>query len=243
MNDIPTGCQDDPGLACDVDALGISCPAGTSPDSSTFVCSDPVANGNLDSYCCIVWSGSTCAEDPNVTSSCGDPAFGFSCTGTDSPDQTDPTLICSDPTTDPTTGDSLYCCTDGYTPPSSSGGTIPAGCAADGSVSCTGNAFGYSCAPGDNPEVEDPSLSCSIPETDPATGNDVFCCFDWTAGTSTCTPDDTITSQCPDFDTYGYSCAAANDDPTSLDPALTCSEMTGIQDPVTGLFDFCCTYN
>jgi hypothetical protein len=241
----PSGCNDDPTLACpDPSTLGISCAAGSPPpDSATLICSYPVTNPDgTDGYCCADWVGGTCTPDGTITG-CSPDTWGVSCpNGSASPDASDPTLTCSNPTTDPSTGDDLYCCTDTYTGGgSSSGGTIPAGCTSDSTVSCTGNAFGYSCAAGDNPEAEDPNLSCSIPETDPAgTGNDIFCCFDWSFGTSSCTPDDSLTAACPDFDSYGYSCDAPGDDPTSLDPSLTCS--AGVADPDGVHTDFCCTY-
>jgi hypothetical protein len=107
----------------------------------------------------------------------------------------------------------------------------PAGCAVDNSLGCVHNATGFTCTPGDNPELEDSSLSCSIPVTD-SSGNDDFCCFQWTG--TTCTPDDTITQFC-DASSFGYACAPG-DTPQSLDPSLNCSapHPNGNED------DFCC---
>jgi hypothetical protein len=119
----------------------------------------------------------------------------------------------------------------------SAGATLgpPAGCSVDSSVVCQeAAAQGWSCAPGDNPEAEQGGLSCSYPTTLPD-GSDGYCCFDWTYGTTTCTPDDTIV--CPASDSFGYRCATG-DDPTSLDSSLNCSTPT--PDPTAGEDDFCC---
>jgi len=121
----------------------------------------------------------------------------------------------------------------------SSGGIVaPTGCAADATVSCSAGSDGFSCAAGDNPEVEDPSLSCSTPT---ASGSqDLYCCYTGFTGTSsTCVPDDNLTAVCPDPTSYGYICASG-DDPTSYDPSLTCSTPTPDADGVHD--DFCCTY-
>jgi hypothetical protein len=120
---------------------------------------------------------------------------------------------------------------------SSSGGTPPPGCTPDDTLGCTGNAQGFSCAPGDNPEAEDSTLSCGSPQTDATTGGDDYCCFTWTSSTS-CAPDDTITAVCPQFDSYGYKCASPTDDPTSLDASLNCS--SGVADADGTSTDFCC---
>jgi hypothetical protein len=107
----------------------------------------------------------------------------------------------------------------------------PAGCNVDSSISCSEGA-GWSCAAGDNPEAEQSGLSCSDPTPDGP--NDDFCCFDWTYGDSSCTPDDGLTSVCQPG-SYGYQCAAG-DDPTTLDSSLNCSSPT----PDGASDDFCC---
>lgn len=108
----------------------------------------------------------------------------------------------------------------------------PAGCSPDNSLNCTAG-DGWTCSAGDNPEAEESGLSCSVPQADGP--NDDFCCFQWTHGTSTCTPDDGVTNGCQ-FPSFGYSCAAG-DDPTSLDSSLNCSQPT----PDGPNDDFCCT--
>ena len=120
----------------------------------------------------------------------------------------------------------------------SSGGPPPPGCTTDATVACTGGAIGFACSVGDNPEVADPTLSCSTPSL--TGGQDLYCCFSSGAwSSSTCEPDDTLTSVCPDPTTYGFVCASG-DDPTSYDALLTCSTPTPDPDGVHD--DFCCVY-
>jgi len=107
----------------------------------------------------------------------------------------------------------------------------PGPCTANAAIPCSSWSYGWTCPAGYNPEPQEPHLSCSIPTPDGP--NDDFCCFDWTYGT-TCSPDDTITAVCSPG-TYGFVCQAG-DNPTSLDPTLTCSVPT----PVGPDDDFCC---
>jgi hypothetical protein len=120
---------------------------------------------------------------------------------------------------------------------SSSSGGVPTGCTVDDTVDCSGGASGYACAVGDNPESEDPALSCSTPTS--AAGEDDFCCFLWTFGGAQCVPDDELTAVCPDPTSYGYQCDSG-DDPSSLSSALNCS--APVPDPDGVHDDFCCVY-
>jgi len=92
---------------------GYSCATGdAAPDvaDTTLICSTPTtdSSGN-DLYCCFTsptFASGTCAYDSSLDSSCPDPAsFGFTCQGTDTPDQTDSSLTCS---ADQGTGQ--FCC-------------------------------------------------------------------------------------------------------------------------------------
>lgn len=110
---VPGCAQDLSVVGCQQPATGYSCGNGESPEQSdpSLVCS--VGNPSSDGfvlYCCIQFASSTCAEDPNVQG-CRGASFGFSCTGADTPDQADSTLVCSSATAG---GDGalLYCCTD-----------------------------------------------------------------------------------------------------------------------------------
>ena len=116
-------------------------------------------------------------------------------------------------------------------------GAIP-GCTADDTVHCSGGGVGFTCAAGDNPEIIGPSLSCSTPVIG-TRGDDQYCCFKWTYGTSSCTPDDELTAACTSG-SYGYQCVAPTDEPTSLDPGLHCSAPRPDFDGRNT--DFCCTH-
>src|SRR6185437_13252567 len=97
-------------VACD-HATGYSCAPGDNPENSdsSLVCSDGTDVSGATLYCCVQFVSSTCEPDDTVVGCAGD-SFGFSCTGTDTPDEADPTLVCSQPTDG---GDALlYCCTD-----------------------------------------------------------------------------------------------------------------------------------
>ncbi len=104
------GCARDSSVGCDPDSTGYSCDSGESPDQtdSSLVCSDGTpGGGGLTLYCCLQFTSSSCAPDSSVGGCTGD-SFGFSCTGTDTPDEADPSLQCSDAT--PVNGALLYCC-------------------------------------------------------------------------------------------------------------------------------------
>jgi hypothetical protein len=252
----PTGCTQDSTVDCSGGGDGFSCASGDNPEAedSSLSCSTPTTVGGNDTYCCFEYpsgdfSSTTCEPDDDLTSACPDEdSYGYQCASGDNPSTLDSSLNCSTNTPDPDGVHDDYCCTYGGSSSSSggtssggtsSGGTIPAGCTADSSVDCSGSgADGYSCAAGDNPEAEDSSLSCSTPTTD-SSGNDTYCCFSWTYGDSSCTPDDDLTSACPDADSYGYQCDSG-DDPSTLDSSLNCS--TNTPDPDGVHDDYCCTY-
>jgi hypothetical protein len=123
---------------------------------------------------------------------------------------------------------------------SSSGGGPPTGCTVDPTADCSGGADGYACPSPIDPEAETPGLSCSTPLL--GSGTNYYCCFSGFPGSSTtCEPNDDLTSVCPDSDSYGYHCSGAGDDPTDFDASLNCS--TGVPDPGGVYTDYCCTYN
>ncbi len=115
-------CGPDSSVSCSGSATGYSCNAGDPPpdaNDSSLVCSEPTSAGDLDTYCCYsytVASGSTCEQDDTVSSGCQPGSYGFSCTGSDTPDQDfGSNLNCSGATagTDAQGASaSLYCCTD-----------------------------------------------------------------------------------------------------------------------------------
>lgn len=107
-------CGPDSTVACP-GATGYSCTGGDSPDQSDpgLICSQG-KNGNAGStiYCCAAaFSGTnSCGEDSTV-SGCEPPSIGFSCTGSDAPDdpEGDPTLNCSAGVPG-NNNSTLYCC-------------------------------------------------------------------------------------------------------------------------------------
>jgi hypothetical protein len=121
------------------------------------------------------------------------------------------------------------------------------GCDVDDTLACSGGATGFVCSAGDNPEAEDPTISCSTATMtcdDPCTCEALYCCFvgPGPGGPSTCVSDDTLTAACPPGpDSYGYQCVTG-DDPSTLDSSLaSCSSPTPDADGVHD--DFCCTYD
>jgi hypothetical protein len=107
-----------------------------------------------------------CAQDSSVVG-CESPSTGYSCGNGESPDQSDSSLVCSDPTAGDN-GLTLYCCIQ-FTSTT---------CSADSSVTgCTGDSFGFSCTGTDTPDEGDSSLTCSMP-TPGANGLSLYCCTD-----------------------------------------------------------------
>jgi hypothetical protein len=229
---VPVGCVTDPTLRCTGDSLGVSCPAGDVPQNPGIICSDPSPQANgTDGYCCVPWKGTACSADQAVTG-CTYPSYGISCTAGNTPDESDPALVCSTPVPDPTTGLDIFCCEDlGPGTGSSSGAT--GSCAADSSLACATGTDGVDCSGGANPEVEYPGYVCSTPSPQ-ADGTDGYCCATGFSG-STCTQDTTV--QGCQFPSVGFSCAGT-DAPDQADPSLTCS--TGVADPTTGDTLYCC---
>lgn len=122
-----SSCNYDPNVTgCESGTQGYSCATGSpSPDSAdpTLVCSVPTTSGNLDTYCCFTNtvtapSGATCEQDPTVSGcqpdSAGNPSYGFSCTGTDTPDMDFSGITCSSGTAGmdaQNAAATLFCCT------------------------------------------------------------------------------------------------------------------------------------
>lgn len=96
-------------------ATGYSCTGGQTPYSAdpNLVCSEgATGRGGETEYCCYTQTSaapatSTCTQDATVTG-CQLPSYGFSCTGSDTPDEDYSNLTCSTPTSG--SGATLYCC-------------------------------------------------------------------------------------------------------------------------------------
>jgi hypothetical protein len=229
VSDFPN-CTADSSLACDPSAIGITCPGGTSPDSSQFDCSIPETNSDgTDSYCCITFSaGGSCAPDNTVT--CPDPlSYGFTCTTPgDTPDTFDCTLNCS---VDQGTG--AFCCTDNGVCSTSSSGSGSGGgsCASDSTLACDAGSDGVDCPAGVAPDASFGICSDPSPQAD---GTDGYCCV--TATFTDCVQDDSVTAAC-DFPSFGFSCSPGSPDPSTDDPSLTCSAPATLPDGNDG---YCC---
>jgi hypothetical protein len=222
-------CSQDSSIStCVTGAVGYSCGTAVQPPDQadpTLVCSVPTTQGNLDLYCCYTNttkpSSSTCSQDQTITGcmpdSAGNPSYGFSCTGTDTPDMDYSGITCSAGT--PGSAATLYCCSYG-TPMTTST------CSQSSTVSCVAGTTGWTCTGSAQPEDSNSGLVCS---TDGA-GN--YCC-----STSTCNYDSSI-STCV-TGAVGYSCATGAQPPDQADPTLVCSVPTTQNNVDT----YCCYTN
>lgn len=157
------------GVGCTNGSTGYSCTGSVAPGSedASLSCGSGVSGQNGDVlYCCYSVASSSCSADSSVTG-CSGGSYGFSCTSTDTPSQSNASLDCSDPTSGPG-GSSLYCCI-GFSGSQSS-------CAADSTVTgCHGGSYGFSCTGSDTPNQTNDTLNCSSPITGP--NNELlYCC-------------------------------------------------------------------
>lgn len=154
----------------------------------------------------------TCSRDSTVVG-CVGAAAGYSCSGTESPDETDDSLTCS-VGTDNNAGLTLYCCVETT--------TVTTGCTADSSiVGCTGASIGFSCAGSAEPGQGDSSLVCSAGT--PGGSATLYCCASYTPSVGTCAEDTTVQG-CTDS-SIGFSCTGT-DSPETVNPSLNCG--TGV---------------
>jgi hypothetical protein len=238
-------CSSDSSVTCSGTDTGLSCTGSATPDATDGDCVAATAAGT---YCCAAGGTivvvpdlpTTCAQDPTV-STCATGTAGYSCTGSDAPDESDPTLSCSIGVPDTgTAGSTDYCCLTGE--------TFAAGtCGQDDtitSICTTAGSFGFKCAASDTPDQTDSTLTCSSGVADADGTSTDFCCTDGSGGgtgvtiviTTGCTVDTTVTG-CADPST-GYSCTGS-DPPDQADPTLSCS--IGVADGSDAtLTDYCC---
>jgi len=103
---------DDSIAGCAPGSFGYSCAGAATPaESSSLVCSEPTPGNGATLYCCVaVFAPTTCAPDLTIAGCTGD-SQGYSCKGSDTPDQYDFTLNCSAGTA--SSGSTLYCCGSG----------------------------------------------------------------------------------------------------------------------------------
>ena len=164
----------------------------------------------------------TCSQDQSVVG-CVGASVGYSCSGTDSPDQDDTALSCSMGTA--SNGATLYCCVDTT--------SVAAGCTADSSVvGCTGASIGFSCTGTAQPGQGDSSLVCS--GGTPSGSATLFCCASYAPSSGTCAEDATV--QGCVGPSIGFSCSGS-DTPESVNPSLNCGG--GV--PGGAGMAYCCT--
>jgi hypothetical protein len=152
---------------CQAGSYGFSCTGGDTPEQAdtSLACSDGTpGNAGSTLYCCSLGGGTaaTCAADSSVACEAG--ASGYSCTGSDTPAQSDGSLVCSTGTAG--SGDTRYCCV----------AWTSASCGQDASVQgCAYPSVGFACSGSSSPSQIDTSLTCSDP-TAGANGETLYCC-------------------------------------------------------------------
>lgn len=156
-----TGCTIDDTVGCFPGGTGYSCSGSSSPARTGRICS---AN-NYGEWCC--YASTTCSSDSSVTG-CVSGSYGYSCAlGAAAPDATDPSLICSIPTT--ANGSDEYCCAASTI---SSGGAT---CTQDQSVQgCQTDSYGFSCTGSETPAADFSGITCSLGT--PGTSAMLYCC-------------------------------------------------------------------
>jgi hypothetical protein len=207
-------CEADPVIGCGANRAGYLCLGVDSPESldASLSCPSVFTGG---SACCTLGSGaSTCQSDATVT--CTGGTSGFSCSGVDTPAQTN-TMVCEPGKARGSA--TTYCC-GAYASPNCTHSTTVTGCP-DYAFSCTGAA---------KPWDTDARLRCG--QGSESIGATLFCCsVRDPAIANTCAPDPSL--ECDD--TIGYSCTGT-DAPSDEDPSLTCGEPT----PYEGRSLYCC---
>jgi hypothetical protein len=220
-----SACNTSSNVTCEGAATGYTCSGSSAPSDgdSTLDCSSGTPdNGNTD-FCCISLNSSvTCGQDSTVQG-CVAGSYGFSCTGSDTPDQDQAGLVCSTGTAG-SNGDTLYCCSYTDDAGTDDGGTDSATdgsdtCMQDQTVTCTGSAQGWSCTGSDTPDQDQTGLVCSTGTA--GNGDTQYCCIPFTS--TTCMQDSTV--QGCQAGSYGFSCTGT-DTPSQNDSSLDCSTGT-----------------
>jgi hypothetical protein len=216
---------------CGGSSIAFSCQGSGRPDqtNSSLVCSEGAPGNDGDTvYCCAAYmpSAGTCAQDTSVQG-CGSSSIGFSCSGSDRPDQVNASLVCGNGTS--AGGTTLYCCDTSGTPADTTNA-----CAVDANVVCASPATGYSCSGSATPPQSDSSLDCGQPTTG-SNGETAYCCNQAIApAPGTCMQDPAVTG-CTGS-TVGYSCTGTAT-PADADASLTCSAPAA----GSGATDYCCS--
>ena len=161
-------CSPDSTVVCS-QGSGYSCTGQQTPvqNDATLNCSmGTMGNAGSTLFCCASASSGTCGPDPTVAT-CPAGSSGYSCTGSDTPPQTDSTLSCGMGSAG-NAGSTIYCCTSG----GSDGGT----CSVDpNAANCTSGSTPYSCSGSATPLQGNPTALCS-PGAPVDGGLTLFCC-------------------------------------------------------------------
>jgi hypothetical protein len=167
-----------------------------------------------------------CAVDSSVSCAFG---TGWSCPGSEQPQDTMQDLVCS------TDGAGDFCCAS-------------SSCSYDGAVAgCTSGSVGYRCVSGSAPpDQADPALVCSVPTT--SSGVDAYCCFTNLTSptvTSTCTPDPSVAGCQPDSagnPSYGFSCTGSENPDVDYSNVQCSMGTPGMDAHGVAATLYCCTH-
>jgi hypothetical protein len=176
----PASCTAIPAQAgCIEGALSFSC-ASDRPDDgdSDLVCDRGSPGlGAATVYCCAPYGqwATLCTPNPTVPG-CGGEALGFSCAGPATPDEVDPSLVCSGAIA-ADGGGADYCCVsaDQAAPfcRCASFDEDAGLCGAGAESTCAGGSIGFTCTGGHTPVEVNPILHCARPDGGAA---GAFCC-------------------------------------------------------------------
>ncbi len=152
--------------------------APTTAKHANLVCDrrDPRRRRHARFYCCAPYGqwATECVPVPKVPG-CGAQSFGFACTGASSPDQVDPSLVCSQAIAG-AAGAKDYCCVSAdQTSPVCRCASFDddAGACGGASSTCVGASIGFLCVGAHTPAELNALLSCDVPAGG-AGGS--FCC-------------------------------------------------------------------
>jgi len=153
-------CRRDSSVACTGTRSGYTCTGADTPAQAAAVVCEPGKQRGADTtYCCGTYSSPSCT----LTTGCGD--YSFSCTGTATPWDSDPSLRCG-PANPTSGGATIFCC-------SVRDSAAPNTCSVDATIPCSPTT-GYACTGTDAPSDDDPSLVCGTPTV--YQGKSLYCC-------------------------------------------------------------------
>jgi hypothetical protein len=164
---------------CSAGSISYSCTSDRPDDGDTsLVCDDgtPGVGGSETLFCCAPYGqwATECVPATRVPG-CGAQSLGFACAGESSPDQVDPSLVCSRAIAGDA-GARDFCCVsvDQSSAICRCSSFDPdAGTCGSALSSCAGAAIGFDCAAGHDPTDLNAVLACAAPDGGSA---GAFCC-------------------------------------------------------------------